>query len=384
MWHRAWVAISAALPDLIAATYDAAFEPSGWQTLLERFAAATRSSHATLLRQDVGGRSGLLSEVLGVDPHYQRLYEDHYASVNPWMQRSELLEPGRVCTGESLCDANVFKRTEFANDYLRPQDAFHMLGVTLVKSEGRYAMLSALRSARGGPYPAADVALLDALVPHLQRAAQLEERLAAIHAERDASTSALDALPVGVILLGARGEVMAVNRRAREIVDAGDGIGLTRDGVVAARPAETARLRQKIGEAQQTARGVGVGAGGLLLLPRPSLLRPLQVLVAPLRAGRVVLGCDAACVALFVADPEHRPIASGSVLATLYGLTPAESRLASHLAAGRTIEEASAELGIALGTARTHLKHVLAKTGARRQSELVGLVLGGIAQLASR
>ena len=40
-------------------------------------------------------------------------------------------------------------------------------------------------------------------------------------------------------------------------------------------------------------------------------------------------------------------------------------------------------MGISRETARTHLKHIFAKTGTQRQAELVGLVLGGPAPMRS-
>jgi DNA-binding CsgD family transcriptional regulator len=39
---------------------------------------------------------------------------------------------------------------------------------------------------------------------------------------------------------------------------------------------------------------------------------------------------------------------------------------------------AAGRLGVSLATARTHLRHVFDKTGARRQAELVGLAATGL------
>ena len=54
-----------------------------------------------------------------------------------------------------------------------------------------------------------------------------------------------------------------------------------------------------------------------------------------------------------------------------FGLTPAEARLALHLAAGETLRSAEAKLSISYETARTHLKNIFNKTGTCRQAELV-------------
>lgn len=57
-----------------------------------------------------------------------------------------------------------------------------------------------------------------------------------------------------------------------------------------------------------------------------------------------------------------------------YRLTPAEARLAAHIAAGGTVAGYAALSGVAEGTARTHLKAVFAKTGVHRQSDLIRLL----------
>jgi DNA-binding CsgD family transcriptional regulator len=62
-------------------------------------------------------------------------------------------------------------------------------------------------------------------------------------------------------------------------------------------------------------------------------------------------------------------------LRALYGLTPAEAKVAAGLAEGRTSAEIAARHSVSIGTLRNQLKAVFFKTGARRQAELVRLVL---------
>jgi len=56
-------------------------------------------------------------------------------------------------------------------------------------------------------------------------------------------------------------------------------------------------------------------------------------------------------------------------------LTPAESRLADLLLQGYEVRAAADHLRTTLETTRFHLKRVLAKTGTRRQAELMRLML---------
>ena len=58
-----------------------------------------------------------------------------------------------------------------------------------------------------------------------------------------------------------------------------------------------------------------------------------------------------------------------------HGLTPSEAQVAAHLAQGRSIEEIAAAKGTSANTVRTQVKQALAKTGTRRQGELIALVV---------
>jgi DNA-binding CsgD family transcriptional regulator len=75
---------------------------------------------------------------------------------------------------------------------------------------------------------------------------------------------------------------------------------------------------------------------------------------------------------------------SAETVQRLFAITAAEARLTLQLLQGRTLAQASEKLGISVETARTHLKHVLAKTGTRRQADLVRLMLNSPAALLVR
>ena len=61
-------------------------------------------------------------------------------------------------------------------------------------------------------------------------------------------------------------------------------------------------------------------------------------------------------------------------LSEKYRLTPAEARLAMHLGEGGSLAEYAEAAGVAIGTARTQLKSIFAKTGVNRQAALAGLI----------
>jgi DNA-binding CsgD family transcriptional regulator len=107
--------------------------------------------------------------------------------------------------------------------------------------------------------------------------------------------------------------------------------------------------------------------------------RPVVIRVLPIdgAARSPFLG---ARVLLLLTDLERKPRTNAQMLAAAFGLSPAETRLAVHIAAGLSPEMAAEEIGIAVNTARNQLKSILAKTDTHRQGELVALLarLGSI------
>jgi DNA-binding CsgD family transcriptional regulator len=63
----------------------------------------------------------------------------------------------------------------------------------------------------------------------------------------------------------------------------------------------------------------------------------------------------------------------------LFGLTPAEARLAIGLCDGESVNDYAARQGISTGTARIQLKSTFSKLGVNRQPDLVRLIGSSVA-----
>jgi DNA-binding CsgD family transcriptional regulator len=101
---------------------------------------------------------------------------------------------------------------------------------------------------------------------------------------------------------------------------------------------------------------------------RPVIARVVSV------AGEAHNLLEGAGLAVLLVDPEDCPDLSHSLLQQVFGLTKSEARLASHLMCGQCLEEIAAATGVSLGTVRSQIKAVFAKTHTHRQAELVGLL----------
>jgi DNA-binding CsgD family transcriptional regulator len=232
-----------------------------------------------------------------------------------------------------------------------------------------------------GQFGALELNLFRELLPHVGRGVTLRRRLSGLDVQHDAAGDLVDCLPTPVILVDCGAKPLLVNRAARELLSRRDGLSCTRDGLVADSPSETRCLWRLVAEAAASGAGNGFNAGGLIKISRRSLKQPFAVLVAPLRPGRQGRSPfrNSAAV-VFIQDLDARPKGVFRILRTMYGLTPAESRVAALLAGGAGTVTVADTLGVAPSTIRTHVKRIFAKTGVRTQAQLVRL-LSGLAAL---
>ncbi|MEH3160181.1 MAG: LuxR C-terminal-related transcriptional regulator [Sphingomonas taxi] len=100
----------------------------------------------------------------------------------------------------------------------------------------------------------------------------------------------------------------------------------------------------------------------------------LVLVVRPIRwATRVIHAPPGVAIATLI-DPAQRPAPSTQLWREAFDLTPSEAELAALLMAGHSVESAAAARDCSPSTLRVHLRHVFAKTGVSRQSDLVALL----------
>ena len=233
------------------------------------------------------------------------------------------------------------ERTEFFNDYLLPQDTVHQLGGAVLKEEHRVVGFTCLRSHKKGPFGPAEVKLLRALMPHLQRALQFQRRTADLEGQYRASLDAMDRLPVGIIFLDDSGCLLALNRSAKRVMDQNDGLAIGKEGLRAADSQENKSLRLLVISAAITATQNGFRRAAPLAISRPSGKRPYALLAMPSSSETLAFAVKKCAVIVFISDPEDTPQTPRQSFASLYRLTAAESRLAELLARGKTLVHAA-------------------------------------------
>ena len=212
------------------------------------------------------------------------------------------------------------------------------------------------------------------LLPHIQQAIQIHERLGDLQAAYGASADALHRLPRGVIIVNAHACLLFANRAAREIVVARDGLSIVGGGLEAEQVSDRLKLRVLIKRAVRSAAGNSLKAAGAMRVSRPSMKRPYSVLMTPLRLA-VDEGTAPGMATILVSDPEREITADTTAVQAAYALSPSEARVAGAIATGESVERAADRLCLSVDTVRWHLKRIYRKTDTNRQAELVKLIL---------
>jgi len=212
----------------------------------------------------------------------------------------------------------------------------------------------------GGAAAGAAQLMARCLAPHFQRANDIHLELSELTLQRDGLEAALSRVPLGMAVVQADGTVVSMNRALAAKAHAGGPLSIE-VGVLRTKPASVlteALARVCSGESPDAvfALGDAEDAGRVSMWVSP--LRRVQ----PPQLALVL-----------VASNQSRAL-SADALMRLYGLTPAEARLAQQLVLGCSLDEACQAQSVSINTAKTHLKRIFAKVGVRRQSELVQAV----------
>ncbi len=154
-------------------------------------------------------------------------------------------------------------------------------------------------------------------------------------------------------------------------------------GSLAARmPAETAELQRLLANALPPYGATA--AGGSMKITRARTRTPLVLEICPVRTESTERRARDVAALVLLVDPAARPRIDPAFAATVLGLSPAESRVAVDLAAGRTVAGIALELGCAESTVRTHVRRAYRKLGVRKQTELVRRIMSLQALTGSR
>lgn len=354
-----------------ASVYQAALDDNGWAEAASSLRQLVRSDLVAMATTDtIAGRDTMLHGDCG--PYYMRLYQE-LRTDNPFVPAMKTAQEGDILTDKCLTDREEFTRTNFFDNWLRPQRQ-HSAGLANISR--RNGVISYFMFSRGGRithFGERELSALRRIQPTLRQALDLRNRLAQDRLEQTGRV--FEGQCIGWLAVETGGKVIWANRRADDLLASpGAALSARHSLIRAYDPSQTQRLVKALRDA---APGLGLsGQGSNIIFRNPETGSAIAASLVP--AGSIfVKGLpEIAGAYLALQDLSHRlPDDLGRRIGELFGLTTREVELAIALARGQTLAESAAARGLSMPTVRTQLAQLLRKTGTGRQSQLVALLL---------
>jgi DNA-binding CsgD family transcriptional regulator len=304
------------------------------------------------------------------------IYRLHYGALDPRRRLIEHVPGRRLLRCHEHFDEGFVRRSEFYQDFALRHGRRFLLGARLARTDEFSAFAGLHRTPEQGPFDDNDLSFFERVKPHLERAAQIQNRINEIEGASRAANAVLDQLTFGILTADKNGRIVSTNLIGQEVLASGDGL-VARGGRLTVTHEDMAcRLVEALRSATEPRDGTA-RRGVTLLIERPSGKAPFRLLIAPLpESGNNLLEAAKGATALIlITDPERIATVPGDHLRSIFRLTKGEAQVALGIVAGKTADEIAEERGVSVGTVRTQLKALLQKTGTDRQAELVRLLL---------
>lgn len=351
--------------DLVDDLYEASVATERWPFVLDKLTRLGGGAGASFITMGEGPLC------LAATPLIEELIRDYAQQPHQNIRIDAGLRTIRLgfFSDADLLTPEQIESSPFFTEFLRPRGLGWMFGTIVRAPSATPIIFSVERRFEDGLPDRRLLDRFDAMRPHMARALLLATRLGLARARAKVEALALVGLPAAVV--DRFGRVVAMNELCEALVP----------HVLADR---RARLVFSDGQADpQFADALSAVTGDDLLgaarVPQSFPVRRSELFpggaahVIPVR-GNVhdILSPGAAVVLLTPLAPAPGPDAG--LLEALFDLTPAEARIAAGIGDAQSVEQLAQRFNLSRETVRGHLKLVFAKTGTKRQVELVHLL----------
>ncbi|NMG77607.1 LuxR C-terminal-related transcriptional regulator [Aromatoleum diolicum] len=364
---------------IVCSLYDAALDTKLWAPALEYLRELFAANYVTLiLRAPEGVDMGLMIAVGDVEGGGRVNYMSYPHTTTPFVNQPA----DRVFTVEDLMSESEWRGSSYYQHWCAGHGVFHVMGVDISTPGAGKLRFRITRPESGAKFSPEDRARCEALLPHLRRALQIHNQL-----NRSASLGAMYAhaisrLSIAMVVLDESGKVLDQNLIAKEILDSGDGLKIVGGRLEATYPSDNRELQRIVRNAFARYGAEDLTVTEAMSISRPSGQVNLGVVVEVVPSSEWAEGKGQPAAVVYIRDAAGKSLASSAAAKQLFNLTPAETALALELTNGLSLEEAAEALNIRRNTARAHLRSIFSKTGVRRQTELVRIMLNSVAALS--
>lgn len=370
-----------AIDTLVGQIYAAGYDRSKWQDVCDELRRLSGDCQIVLHGHDLDRNRQMGFVSSGYDSSFVASYFTHYAAVNPWLPAMGAVPVGQVRRSDECITREELLRSEFYNDWLRPQDNItDGMGVVLFRRNGRMLNLSVnIRECDRDRSMHTATGLMRAVSPHLTNAFGITQRMGGDSLSASIYRGVIDGMDRAVFFVDSHGRAVYLNDAAQQLVREGAHFVVERSGLLRSDdPRATNALQHAF---RQLAAGntdwpryvaIRPKSGGRLLVAQPYPLKPDPDEVSFFREFFPLVPTTM----LVVHDPGSAIRTDETVLQDAFDFTYAEARLALAILNDGSIREYADANRLSQHTVRNQMRAVLRKSGARKQSELVRLLSG--------
>lgn len=341
-------------------------DPGLWPVLMEEICAAANTTGAVLLRSDMRTPEVPITPSITEFIASYFSHDLHIADV-----RAQRGVPLLLTNRSVIRDQDLFRNEgEMRRDPLYAHaEKFGLswwAGVGFRAGSALWA-LALQRSAQDGPFEASDVQALETLPARLTETATLSKAVG-----RQALTGATNALHLvhqPAVAMDQLGYIIDINASAELLLGGDLQIRNRRLTVCDGRAA--GQLESLVSQLRTTSDTAPLSTTPIVIQRQDK--RPILINVLPVDGAARTPFLGARAMLVFT-DLEHVRVPEQETLRCVFGLSPAEARVAGMIATGLSTNEAADELAIGVETVRKQLKSIFAKVGVHRQGELVALL----------
>ena len=210
---------SKGLNDLVCALYRSVDQPDEWLEVTGQIAVAIGAEKFLLATRDQVTLEvrGNFHWSLGTDALDD--YLAHYSSVDVLSQSLEYAQRGRFYTNQGLYPDKKFLSSELYNDYCRPYNLRHSMGVAFdVPDSTLYTQFACHRGPDEKQFKEDEVRRWNSLVPHLQQFVYLRQKFQHLEVLARSSEQIVERFSVAAFLCKANGQILYRNNLAEDML----------------------------------------------------------------------------------------------------------------------------------------------------------------------
>ena len=361
----------AQLSHLIGLIYQCALEPELWPRTMDEICKELDFRTGVISVISLPDGKPLIAAATGFEePWLEKVLLQSEQLVDLWggdaVIRSLPLDEPAVLSSVNPSAIAESSGHPFHESFNKPQGFVDALAIGLTRDPHSIGTIGFNRHMDAGLVGPREIEIMQLLIPHLQRAATISRVLDARSIATRQLETVLSGLTFPVAVISDALTIGFANPALTDMLEMPDRNFDVVNGQLRLRFAPAhAMLLATLHDAASDGHIQGRAAFGIPIGAPGERVQSLHILPLDGKAGSQF--------AVFLTPHSAALENTGNTIASLFGLTQAEQRVFEQIAAGRSVEQASDELGVAVSTIRTHLLRIFAKTGAARQAELVTL-----------